>query len=171
MAVDANTYGSVAGVEKLVGDIVASRTFSASTVPTTTQVETILDDIAAEINSLLDTIGYTAKISSSGFPLAYNYVVAGNNYGAASVVLKTIPGQGSLGPEGEELGNVRANMYQSQLNRCLERIRKRELRAGMRAGRLANVFAGSQQDDDGNDKLPLFQRGQDDYPGSRSLIE
>lgn len=171
MAVDANTYGSVAGVERLVGDVVASRTFGASTVPTTTQVELLLDDIAAELNSLLDTVGYTAKISSSGFPLAYNYVAAANNYGAAAAVLKTIPGQASIGPEGEELGNARANMYQARFNDCLERIKKRQLRAGMREGRLANVYTGAQKDDDSNVKLPLFKRGQDDYPGSRSLVE
>ena len=168
--VGANTYGSEAGVEKLVGDLVAGRDFGAGTVPTTTQVEGVLDDIAADLNRELDVEGYTVPVNATDYPTARAFLVAVNNYGAAAVILGMFP-VGAYNPNAEEQGNSRAEMYQKRLNSAIKMIREHRLKAGMTTQRFALVFSGGQEDEDGNEKLPLFQRGQTDYPSSRSLIK
>ena len=167
--VGANTYGSEAGVEKLVGDLVAGRDFGAGTIPTTTQVEGVLDDIAADLNRELDTEGYTVPVASAD-ATAKAFLAAANNYGAAAVLLGMFP-VGAYNPDAEGQGNSRAEMYQKRLNSAIKMIREHRLKAGMTTQRFALVFSGGQEDEDGNEKLPLFKRGQTDYPSSRSLVE
>ena len=170
MVVDANTYGSVAGVERLVGDLVASRTFGASTVPTITQVELELDAVAADLNRELQAAGYTVKVSLPSDPIPYAFLVAANNYGAAARVLAVLP-VGAYNPEIEDMGTNRAEMYQRHLNHALKMIQEHRLSAAMATGRLARVFSGGQEDEDGYEKLPLFKRGLTDYPAARELTE
>ena len=172
MAVGAYTYGTVEGIQRLIGDIVSSRTFSASTVPSSSQVEQELDNVAAEINAELDVNGYIVIINGTSYPHAYGLAKAANEYGAAARLLSTIPSE-SYDPaeQVEEIGESRPQQYEKLLNRFISRIRKKQLRSGMRKGRLSNVFAGSQEDDDGYTKKPLFTRDMDSYPYSRSLTE
>ena len=169
MTVGANSYGTVAGIERLIGDIVSSRTFSASTVPTTTQVEAEIDNVAAEINSTLESYDYTAPVASTD-TFAYAYLTAANNYGAAARLLGTIPSVAWL-PDGEgEVGNTRAQMYEKYLKDALKRIEEHKLKASMATRRLARMIAGAAEDDDGNTKYPLFRRRMHEYPGSRTMI-
>ena len=163
MAVGANTYGTVAGVEKLVGDLVASRTFGAGTVPTLAQVEGILDDVASDLNRELESAGYTVPVTSVD-ATALAFLRASNNYGAAAVVLGMLP-FGGFNPDAAEDAQNRAEMYQGRLNHALKMVKEQRLKAAMTTQRLANVFAGSQEDEDGNEKLPLFKRDDDFYPG------
>jgi len=169
MAVDSNTYGSVTAIERLIGDIVGSRTFSVSTVPTTTQVEAELDAVAAEINAHLDAHGYTVIIVTASYPHAYNAAVAANNYGAAARLLATIPSL-SYDPELES-GQTRPQMYENRLKSFLKKIEKHQIRAGMRVHPFDNFKVGSRYDEDGNEKLPLFTRSLHDTPGRRTLTE
>lgn len=170
MTVGINTYAAVADVERLIGDIVTNRTFAADTVPTITQAEAELDNVAAEINAALDVAGYTVKISSTDYPYAYAAAKAANAYGAAARLLSTIPSQ-SYDPSEEivDTGETRPQQYEKLLNRFIKRIEAYKIRAGMREHRLHRVFAGSQEDDDGNEKAPFFTRGMDTYPGRQAL--
>ena len=172
MTILINTYGTVAGIERLIGDIVPSRTFGVSTVPSTTQAEAELDNVAAEINAELDVQGYTVPVDVTNYPTAYAAAKAANEYGAAARLLSTIPSE-AYNPDEEvvDTGESRPQQYEKLLNRFIKRIRGRFLRAGMRQGRLSRVYAGSQADDNGNNKIPLFTRGMDSYPGARSLTE
>lgn len=170
MAVGANTYGSVAGVQALVGDLVASRTFSGSTTPTLTQVEGVLDDVAADINRELEAAGYTVKVSQASYPTAYAFLAAANNYGAAAIVLGMLPPV-TFTADTEQEGPSRAQMYQGRLNHALKVITEGKLKAARDTGRLERCYSGASEDADGNDKVPLFTRDQWDYPGSRSLID
>ena len=170
MAVDALTYGSVAGVERLVGDLVASRTFGASTVPTITQVELELDAVASDLNRELEASGYTVKVSSANNPVAYAFLTAANNYGAAARVLALLP-VGAYNPEIEDMGTNRAEMYQRHLNHVLKTIRENRLKAGRLTERLAHLFCGGEETEDGEAKLPMFTRGMMDYPATRELTE
>ena len=86
MSVDSNTYGTVVGLERMIGDIVDSRTFSGSTVPTVTEAEAALDAIADVINARLDVAGYTVKVDSTTYPYAYGLLQEANNNGANAVV-------------------------------------------------------------------------------------
>ena len=170
MAVGANTYGSVEGVERLVGDAVEGRSFSGSTVPTTTQVEAELDAVASDLNRELEAAGYTVPVDSSDYPTAYEFLTAANNYGAAARVLGIMP-TGSYNPGIEEMGPNRAQMYEHHLKHALKMITKGKLKAGRDLSPFEWVSTGSRLDDDGYVKQPLFTRDMTDYPGVRSLSE
>ena len=164
MPLDANTYGTVAGVERLIGDIVASRTFTISTTPTLAQAEAELDNVAADINSALDVMGYTVKVDSTNYPHAYNFLAAANEYGAAARLLGTIPTE-AYDPDEQmtDTGATRAQMYERYLNRALKRIWDRKLKAGMTTGRFSRLKSGAQEKD------PLYRRRMEEYPGARIL--
>jgi hypothetical protein len=166
MAVDANTYAAQEDVERLIGDIVESRLFTNNTVPTDDQVEDELDNAAMELNRELDQAGYTVPIDSTDYPTAYGWAKAMNAYGAAAVLLSTIPSEGYESDEDREApSTTRAQTYGNKFKNALMTIQNHRLRAGMRVERLSRVFSGSQEDDDGNTKLPIFTRGMDRYPG------
>ena len=172
MSVGANTYGAVAGLERLIGDIVASRTFGTGTVPTLVQAEAELDNVAAEINAELDVQGYAVPIVNADFPTAYAAAKAANEYGAAARLLSTIPSEAyDPAEQVEEIGESRPQQYEKLLNRFLARIKNQRLRSGRRVGRLSRVFSGAQEDENGNEKSALFTRDMDSYPGGRVFTE
>lgn len=72
-------YCVIAAIQRLT----PKRTFTASSTPTTTQVESIIDDIAAEIDAALNTRGYTVPVTSPAAFLTFLGVV--NAYGAAAL--------------------------------------------------------------------------------------
>jgi len=170
MALDANTYGTVAGVERMIGDIVIDRTFAVGTVPTLAECEAALDAIADVLNAKLDVMGYTVKVDETDYPYAYGLLEEANNNGAAARLLGTIPTQSYLPDEQmEEGGTTRAQMYERYLNQVLKMIDSRKIRAGMRKRVMADLRVGASKDEDGNLKEPLYRRRMDEYPGSRSL--
>jgi hypothetical protein len=166
MAVGANTYGTVARMEALIGDLVDSRAFSTSTTPKLAQVEVLLDDVASEINVLLEEGLYAIPVAVADDPVAHAYLVSINSFGAAVLVLGTLP-EGSFAEEGDG----RAATYAKAYSNGLMLIRRQGLKAARAENRFARTFAGSQEDSDGNKKLPIFKRGRFDYPGSRGLTE
>ena len=171
MPVDTNTYAEHEDVERLIGDIVSGREFDETTTPSLAQVEAELDNAAADLNRELDQVGYTVPVSETSYPTARKFLKAANAYGAAAVLLSTIPAE-AYNPEDEVEtgGEDRGKTYSIKFNHALKAIRENKLRAGRRKGRLADAFAGSQETDDGEEKLPIFTRGMDDYPGRRSLV-
>ena len=171
MALDENTYAAVTDIERLIGDIVADRTFAVDTTPSTTQVEAELDNVAAEINAELDVAGYTVPISEALYPVAHKAAVAANAYGAAARLLSTIPSE-AYNPDEQivDTGESRPQQYEKLLNRFIKRIGAYKLRAGYRKGRMSRIAAGSAQDDDGYEKKSLFTRGMDRYPGREPLL-
>jgi len=172
MAVDTNTYAEHEDVERLIGDIVEDRTFSATTVPTEEQVEAELDNAAADLNRELDAVGYTVPVDETEYPTAYAFLKAANAYGAAAVLLSTVPSEGYEPTEEVETpANTRAQTYANKFKSALKAIRENRLRAGRRVGRLSRVFAGSQETDDGIEKKPIFTRGMDEYPGAATNIQ
>jgi hypothetical protein len=141
-------------------------------VPTVTDVESELDNVAAEINAELEAFGYTVPINATDYPTARALAKAANEYGAAARILSTMP-QGSYNPDEqmEDTGENRPNQYEKLLNRFLKRIREKRLKAGRAYGRLHRVFAGASKNDDGADKKPLFTRDMDSYPGTRDFTD
>lgn len=160
------SYAVQADIERLIGDIVENRTFGVGTVPTAVQVTAEIDNAAAEIDAALDAAGYTAPVVQADFPVAYAFLKAANAYGAAAVLLGTIPAQAYAPDDEVDTGSEnRAKMYNQKFQAALKKIAEYKIRATMRQGRLSRVFTGSQEDADGNTKDPLFVRGMDDYPG------
>jgi len=171
MSVEDNTYAEKEDVERLIGDIVEDRTFTEDTVPSIDQVETELNNVAADLNRELDQVGYTVPVNETNYATAYAYLKAANAYGAAAVLLATVPAT-TYNPDEdvEQPGETRASTYGNKFKSALKAIRENRLRAGRRVRRLANLAAGSAVDDEGNTKDPIFTRGQGDYPGRRSLV-
>ena len=172
MAVGANTYGSVARVSALVGDVVAARTFGAGTVPTVTEVEGILDDIASEINVELEGARYTLETASdlaTNQPRVSDFLIALNSWGAAAAVLDTLPLISvAAGLDGAGEGGGRRDALNRRYLSGLKRIREKRLNATRSAIR---VKVGSAVDDDGNVKKPIFTREGTTWPGTVSLVE
>jgi len=171
MSIEANTYAEATDVERLIGDIVEERTFTTETVPTLAQVETELDNVAADLNRELDQVGYTVPVSKTDYATAYAYLKAANAYGAAAVLLSTVPAT-TYNPDEdvEQPGETRAGTYGNKLKSALKAIKENRLRAGRRTRRLGNLAAGSAETEEGEEKLPIFKRGMDAYPGRRSLV-
>lgn len=167
MALEDWTYAAVVDVQRLIGDIVEDRTFSDTTVPSTSQVEEELNNAAADLNRELDQVGYTVPVDEDDYPVAFKFLKAANAYGAAAVLLSTVPSEGYEPTEEVETpGATRAQTYANKFKSALKAIKENRLRAGRRKNRLADMYAGSQADDDGNEKKPIFTRGMDTYPGS-----
>lgn len=152
-----------------MGDVVVSRSFTTTTVPTLDQVCLILDQTATELNRELDAAGYSAPVST-GDIIATEWLRNINEMGAAALVLGTLPIT-AITPESEDAGANRGQLYQGFYNRALTTIQEQRLRASRRRQRLGAVFSGSQSDSDNNRKLPLFKRSLTDFPATRRLTE
>ena len=174
MAVGANSYGTVARVELLVGDLVASRTFSTTTTPTIAQVEQMIDDTAYEINAALRSNGYTVPVANSSPNVeTFGVLRAANSYGAAALVLAMLPSEAwvSNSEADIEITKSRRSFYEKKFNDIIKAINSFKLYA-TRTGDSMEAYAGSQEDtESGETKLPIFTRSQTDYPGSRTLQE
>ena len=171
MAVGSSTYGTVARVEARVGDVVEGRKFAGSTVPSLPQVEMILDDVAARINSELLVNGYTVPVSSTDDPHPYAWLQGANSAGAAAIVLNMLPGE-ALDPDIPDPIRVRRQGLWAELDAVLKAIREGRFPATRTAtARMTPAFAGSQEDADGEVKKPVFTRDLTDYPGIWGLKE
>ena len=168
MAVDANTYGTVARVEALVRDIPDGGSFTTGTTPKLAEVEQFLDDVADEINEALRAAGYTVPVATASPDTESNgRLVRVNTFGAAATVIGMYPTE-AFNPDNPDMKN-RMDYFEGRLTKLLEDIRDKKLAATFTTGKLKRVFAGSQEDKDGNEKLPVFTRDVTDYPGARAL--
>jgi len=70
MAIGASSYGSVAEVAALCTMYTSSGTFSASTRPTLTQVETFVDRVSGILNVILAREGFATPVSQADAKLA-----------------------------------------------------------------------------------------------------
>ena len=169
MAVDSNTYGTVARVELHVGHLVASRTFSGSTVPTTTQVETLLDDVADELNHALRVGGYTVPVAASGDDVEANGLLArANSAGAALEVLNIFPTV-AIDPDNPDPISNQKSTLSAIYKRVLDQKIEGTFAATKTTGRIERTYVGSYEDKDGKTKDPIFTRNQDSYPATRTL--
>lgn len=172
MATSSDSYGTSTGIERLIGDIFVSRAVTSTTVPTLSQVELSIDDMGAELNRELAAAGFQVPVSTTVNPIEARWLESINNYGAAALILGTIP-MTAITPGSEDAGSNRMEMYSSFFNRALASIKDQRFTAARIRGRLGAVFGGSQQDSDGNRKLPIFKRDTDRTPngGVESFTE
>lgn len=169
-AIRDSTYGTVIGVEMLVGDIVASRTFTDTTIPSYDTVQDLVFGVAAEINVELRQNGYYAPVRAADDPIAYEYLAHCNNSGASARALSTLPMESYVIPTEERSGGDRREMLDRELWHCIQRIRRQELPAGRQESMFKRMYAGSQKDrTSGATKDAVFSRSKFDNPGARSL--
>lgn len=172
MGVSTYTYGTVARVEALVGDIVASRTFTTGTTPKLAQVETFLDDTAAEIHAAMAEAGFTPPLATAvatDAPRASNWLALINSYGACALVLQAMPYEAQGGEE-SEAPNARLSWFNKRFRDGLKKILESRFLAvlGLSAGAPSSdlLKITSWKNADGDIKTPLFKRTTFDYPGS-----
>ena len=139
MPISPNTYATVAQVEIMVGDIVPNRTFSVTTTPTLSQVETLLDLTASELNRELRAAGYTAPLSTGTDPIEHNWLTYINMSGASAQVLQSFP-MVAITLDSEDAGNNRAQNLQRVFDRGLTTIQEQRLDAERVRGRLGGVY-------------------------------
>ena len=170
MAVDSYTYGTETGVEAIVGWVVPARAFTTTSVPTTAQVETMLDQVASRIHAKMAEVGYTIATKSditSDAPRAINWLIQLNEAGAAAMILQSFATAGD-----PEDASTPAGYWNKIFEDGLKMISGRWLSdLGLTKGTdLSDLLVGtSVKDTDGYDKKPLFKRTQFDVPSSRQL--
>ena len=168
MTVSSYCYGTVAGVQQKVGWVVPSRTFSASTVPTTTEVENILDQIAAEIHAKLTEAGYpvsTAAAVLAAAPRVSDWLEMLNEAGACAEIVMSF----AIAGDSQSGADYPASYWRKRYQDGLKMIPGRFLNdLGLtRTSELSeHLVSGSTYDTDGNEKLPLFKRKMWQVPGS-----
>jgi len=177
MAVDSDSYGTVAGVESVVGDIpintTNARNFSATTVPSLAEVEAFVDDVASELNDALSFVGYTVPVVVGADKHAHGFLARANNAGAAVMVLDSLPAEAYAVPGDEIPAQGRKQHLQAIFLRALKRINEEKLSATKDSGgtRLGDLRIGSEKDSEGRTNKPLFTRSLTDAPSTRSLVE
>lgn len=163
------TYGSIERVQVYVGDIVDGRVFSVNTVPKTTQVTEILNDISAEINVHLKRAGYSVPVTTAASPNEKRFLDMEASKGAAAQVLKSLPGFSWTRPTEDQDAVNRINAYERDYRETLKAIDVRALgAAGLTASR-SRIKVGSAETTAGDTKRPLFTRAMTDFPASRRL--
>lgn len=173
MTVDTYTYGTVAGVHRRIGWIVASRApFDGTTQPALSEVEAALDGIASNIHAKLIEAGYPvntkASVTTTSARLA-KWLENINEDGAAADLLMTFPS--ATDPDS---ANNPPKYFSKRYEAGLSMIAGKTLdRFGLsREETLSEgLESGSYKTSDGDVKKPLFSRSMMDYPSSRSLTE
>ena len=172
MAINADSYTDVERVEAQVGDMVENRKFTPNSVPTILQVETLINDIADELNGLLKANAYTAPVVLATDSQAYGMLILANTMGVAALVISTLPTEAWTSVRQEAPGFTRRAFYAARYKRILDLILSRKLPASRSSSDSYEVYAGSQLDiSTGETKLPIFTRTSTDFPGSRTLRE
>jgi len=169
MAVSEYTYGTVALVESRVGWVVSGRTgFSGDTVPTITEVEAVLDQVAAEIHAVLLQNGYPADTKANittNAPRAVAWLERLNVAGACADILQGFPVAGD-----EESGYSPERFWSKIYENGKKLIAGSFLeRMGLaKSYEISDMLVStSLEDDEGNKKEPLFKRGMWGYPGNQ----
>jgi len=172
MAVDADSYATVALVQGLIGDLVPSRTFTTGTSPTLAEVEGFIDNVADELNAILGANSYTNPVVQATDSKAYGLLILANTVGACALILTSMPTGSFTDLEIETLSSTRYQSFVGRYKKVLKMIQERKLDATRSATDSFSVYSGSRTDrDTGETKDALFSRGMSDYPGARSLQE
>ena len=156
-------YGTVAGIESLIGDSVPGRVYSNTTVPSLDTVTTILDAVDAEINLELKQQGYVTPVDVTNTDVIKHLAYA-NSCGAAARILSTMPMQSYTQVDEGDSGGDRRSMLDRELWHCIQRIRRFELvaeRTQSNTGKL-QVFT---QKNGARTRKPTFTRDKFDYQG------
>jgi len=139
MAIGASSYGSVAEVAALCTMYTSSGTFSASTRPTLTQVETFVDRVSGILNVILAREGFATPVSQADAKLVMDDFAVEH----AAYLCHAANRAGPYVPGNEQLRGRTAG---------LEAL-------GATRTRVGTYGLGCRTEDEGGDELtPFFQR-------------
>ena len=174
MALSDYTYGTVEGVYRRIAWLMPGLAyFAGDTNPTMGQVESMLDDSASEIHARLAKAGYPVSTNTaitSSAPRAQRWLQALNEMGAALAILDMFPATGDPDSGDNKAAARMGKRYTANLD-LIAGDALNVLGLTRTTDTASMAYSGSSENEDGEDKLPLFTRGMMDYPASRSLTE
>lgn len=133
----------------------------------TEAVERQLDDVAYEMNALLEAYGFTVPINSSTNATAYGYAQIANVAGACVAILNSMPGLAYDPENPDEIAGNRRAAFAAQYKRFLQMVEERKILAARDVSLTDRFKVGSATDrKTGKEKKPVFTRTAFDYPGS-----
>ena len=167
MSVNDYTYGTVTGIQAKMGWVVPTRVFSGNTVPTVSQVENILDQIASEIHAKLTEAGYpvsTKVIVTSNAPRAVKWLEMLNEAGACAEIAMSF----AIAGDSQSGADYPASYWKNRYKEGKEMIMGRFLNdLGLtRTNALSShLVSTSYEDTDGVVKEPFFKKRMWEVPG------
>ena len=172
MVVNVYSYGTVALVHDRIGWVIPARAvFSASTIPSESEVEVTLDSVANEIHAALLENGYPAELKTTittNAPRAVGWLERLNVAGACAEILQMFPVAND-----EESGNSPEKVWRKIYENGLKLIRGAFLaRMGLsRSYALSELLVSTATlDTDDNEKLPFFKKRMWEVPGTNADV-
>ena len=135
-----------------VGNLNPKRTYSATSTPTTTQVSALIDQVAVEIDAVLESLGYMVPITTpANLVLFLKYV---NAYGAAYLA------EAGMFPETAEPGETAhwqmlKKVYDNYMKMLLDGKIPPSLEGGTLGNDVASFYTEMADQDDFPD--PMFR--------------
>lgn len=170
MAISANTYAEHDRVETRISDVLVGGLFTTGTRPTLAQAEQILDDVAAQMNAILESSGYTAPVTSAD-QIALDYCESANAAGACVQIFQSFPSE-AWDPDTPDPQRNRISGLASEFDKWVKMVEAKKLNATRNHSRTHNFIVGAARDRETGDlNNPLFDRGSDSYPGRVSLTD
>ena len=157
-------YGTIAGIQNLISDIVDDGIFTSTTRPSLATAQQMLDAIDAILNVELEQEYYVTPVADVDSN-AYKVLAHASNCGAAARVMSTLPRESYQEPFDGGSGGDRREMLDREFFRTLKRIQDRQLKAPRTVSEAGYLRFKTK---DTTKRNPFFTRDRFDYPGSRS---
>lgn len=157
MAIGANSYGDPAHIAKLTPQIAnSSKVFSATTNPTLDTVENEVDYISGFLNAILASRGFDIPITQADAKAMLDLFV---NRMVAEIV-KAMRGGGRLGPLVKEGRKSLDHFLMSDIIEYIDQVADglQTMGATRSKSTVGDGLSFRDEDDGGNDIVPLFQR-------------
>ena len=152
MTLDANSYGSIAGVQALVPNY----NLTSGTRPTTAQAESWIDSVSGILNSILAEAGFTIPVTDDDVKDALDFFV---NQEVASIC-EGVNGSGRFGPTSKAVGKQgRFSLMLEDVKAFVEGNKAGFERLGaVRSYDVTSSIAYRDTDESGEAVVPLFER-------------
>jgi len=171
MAIGANTYAEHERVEARISDVLVGGLFTTDTRPTLAEAEQILDDVAARMNAILESNGYTAPIDSGDDAIAYEFTVAANAAGACVQIFQSFPTE-AWDPQAPDPQRNRISGLAAEFQAWVDMVESGKLKATRSVSRTGRFTVGSARDRASGDlKNPVFTRDIGDFPGRTDRLD
>src|SRR3972149_2434748 len=152
MTLDANSYGSIAGVQALVPNY----NLTSGTRPTIAQAESWIDSISGILNSILAEAGFTVPVTDDDVKDALDFFI---NQEVASIC-EGVNGSGRFGPTSKAVGKQgRFSLMLEDVKAFVEGNKAGFERLGAeRSYDVTSSIAYRDTDESGEAVVPLFER-------------
>ena len=155
MAVGTNTYGTAAGVGKLVPKRATADgdTFDNVTSPLLVSVETWLNQVSGIVNTMLRQEGLAIPIAQADAKLAFDMFVQDE----VAAIVEGVNGSGRFGPTASDKGKSRFVIIMEDVKMFIAEYATGLERLGVTQSEPISI-GYLDQDESGDPVIPMFQR-------------